>query len=1239
MNKRDTLLIVSAITDNRRYLRSLFEENFNLLEAINVKQFSLLLEQNHSCIAAVLLDMTAVKRSGASALAQTATNPLLAQIPMIVLTGDDTNETISNAFAGGATDVMPMEYDGSAMQKRVQNTVELHLHKRHLEDLVEEQATVLRRSNQRMVDALSAIIEHRSAESGQHILRIRHFTQILLEEVMRSCPEYGLTENTIEIISSASALHDVGKISIPDAVLNKPGRLEADEWEIMKTHALMGCQILENLQNVTDETYLRYAHNICHYHHERWDGTGYPEGLAGDEIPICAQVVGLADAYDALTTKRVYKDAVSFQSTVNMILQGECGAFSGKLLECFRHVSQKFEELALAYADGLSPASEQFDPELPTPKELSDTTAMETLQSKLLGMLHYTRAMVSEVDLQSREYHLLYNPYPEMDVVQSAASLQEVEDLFTDRLVAPEDRDRLIEFHEKLVPDFMRQGRRRSTWQFAMGNTARNQPPVPFQVTVLRLDLRDEQNRKILVIWEKLDQKQKGAESAIPELNSATHTRLIGEYLCSFDADFTLQRGGSEISKLVGYSSEELQQRFGNRLIELVLPEDREFVREQIRSQLARGELAEVEYRVRHKDGSTRWLLNRSKRLDYAGQESLHSVLTDITGTKQELEKLHQTLTRYEIILSQTENVLFEWDIQEDTINFSDTWKKIFGSEPLNTDVRKNIFDQSHIHPDDIPRLLETLEKLEQNRSAFEVVELRIVAQNGRYLWCRLRATATQDETGAVKKLYGVIINIDEEKRASQKLQDRVERDVLTKLLNKEAARNKTEACLQQNTSGALLIIDLDDFKGINDNYGHMFGDAVLIQISKELKKIFRAQDVVARIGGDEFYVFMQGLSEPRLVEERCTRLIAMFQNLLKAQLCGTKLSCSVGVALAPEDGTNYVDLFQYADQALYSAKSKGKNTFVFYRDAQKLTPGVLRRAVVAKTLIDSDEQPGLANDSLIQHSFQKLYAAADVDTAVNELLALVGEQMKVSRVYVFENNDDNTTCSNTYEWCSEGISPEIENLQEISYITDIPGYSENFDETGVFYCPDVREMEPGAREIVEAQGIKSMLQCAIRDNGEFRGYIGFDACDDYRLWTQEQIDILIYFSEMLAVFLLKRRAQEKTQQQMKNLSSILDSQDFWLYVVDPQDHRIQFMNKSVKHAVPSVEEGMQCYACLMGRSERCANCPITQNPADGAQRVEICSASGDLTVQVETTIVEWNGKPANLMICRKKEK
>ena len=328
MISRDTLLIVDDQKSNRTILRIIFEDRYNLLEAENGQQALEIMQANRGIIAATLLDVIMPIKNGYQVLEEMKETGLLKDIPVIVISSTGTAEHELKSFSLGASDIITKPYEPLVVRRRVQNVVELNRHRWHLEELVNEQARKLHRSNQMIVDTLSALVEYRSLESGQHILRIRHFTKLLLDDIATRYPEYELTANDISIAASASALHDIGKISIPDAILNKPGKLTKEEFEIMKSHSVTGCNMLDHLRGMENQDYLRCAYHICRYHHERWDGSGYPDGLVGDDIPICAQATGLADAYDALTTKRVYKDAYSHEKAVDMILGGQCGVIS-----------------------------------------------------------------------------------------------------------------------------------------------------------------------------------------------------------------------------------------------------------------------------------------------------------------------------------------------------------------------------------------------------------------------------------------------------------------------------------------------------------------------------------------------------------------------------------------------------------------------------------------------------------------------------------------------------------------------------------------------------------------------------------------------------------------------------------------------------------------------------------------------------------------------------------------------
>ena len=1234
MDKHDTLLILSNSAENRAHLREVLGEGFNLLEAVNVKQTMLLLKQNAGCIAALLLDVSQMSDSEKQLIWKKGATALQNGVPIIVFVEDDDTERLNRAFALGASDVIPMDYEPYAMLHRIENIVDLHLHKRNLETMVQEQAEALRYASNTMVEAMSSIIEYRSVESGQHILRIRHFTQILLEEVVRCCPEYNLTDRVVSIICSAAALHDVGKIAIPDSILLKPGKLTAEEMEIMKTHTTTGCEILSTLIHVAEEEYLRYAHNICHYHHERWDGKGYPEGLSGDDIPICAQVVGLADVYDALTSNRVYKEAISHARASNMILKGACGVFSPKLLECFKHVAHKYEELARDYADGLSPAEEIFDMTLPAPTGVRNDDAIERIRSKYYALVHYLNGFLLELNLDDGLFHLVYNPYPELAEFGSASTLAELERTILEELVCADERERMYRLIHEDMPAFLKEGLRRQSDYFHI-RTPEHPEGELFEITFLCINSQLSQRQVLSVM------ARKAARSCTVREELRVHALADAVYTCRNHRDFTLMEVYSGSNQLAGYEIDEIRSRFGGRLIELVHPEDRRMVCAEFVEQLKHGTDVKLEMRLLRKDGSIQWVLNKSRLLlSAAGEEYLYSAITDITHFKKTNVELRETLERYEIILAQTENVLFDWDVVADKIVFSGTWKSIFGSEPIDSNLREQLTAGSYLHPDDLPLLFDAIASIE-NGSDYEMMELRIAADQGRYIWCRLRATAIRDKNGKLEKISGIIINIDAEKQAARALQDRAERDSLTKLLNKEAGRKQAEAYFArfpEGVSSSLLIIDLDNFKQVNDQYGHLFGDAVLTQTSREIKKLFRNQDIVSRIGGDEFMVLMRGVSDRILVESRCQQLLGVLQSIFRNQKHNLALSCSIGVATSPDHGRSYYELFRRADQALYWAKAQGKNNYVFYSEEEEKRNFRKGNVSAINNRIDSDEEPGLADDNLVRYAFQRLYSSKNAEQSIQDILELVGRKMNVSRVYIFENSDDNRYCSNTFEWCNDGIAPEIQNLQGLSYEEDIAGYMDMYNEQGIFYCPDIDELPENIYEIVAPQGIKSLLHCAIRDGGAFRGYIGFDECVELRYWTKEQIQTLTYFAEMLSMYLMKQRKQEKVQSYAADLQSILDNQNAWIYIIDPDDCRLKYLNAKTRELAPDVKPGMYCYQALRGMQERCAGCPSLGIRQTKNVTTKIHNSQFDLHLLAEATLIQWGGEESCLLTCRQLE-
>ena len=1123
MEIRDTLLLVNDDAASRTALQTAFEKNYNLLEAENGEQALLLMEDNHSCIAAVLLDTDLPVKTGYQVLAEMARKGLLTELPVIIVTDEDTCDMEARLFEMGVSDVVTAPYDLHVLQRRVQNIVDLNRKRWRLEEVLEKQSKVPQHTSEIMVDALTSIIEYRSPESGQHILRMRRFTQILLEEVAASCPEYNLTPSIITLIASAATLHDVGKISVPDAILCKPERLTPEEMAVMQTHSLAGCRILERMNHIADHEYLRYAHNICHYHHERWDGRGYPEGLKGDDIPICAQVVGLVDVYDALTSEQVYKRAYPHGLAMSMILNGDCGVFSPKLLECLKHVSDLFAEVSRSYVDSFSP-SEQIVAPLPgpTPQEGFDT--LQSVQLKYQALLYHLDATVLEVDLDNDFYHLVYNTDPGFSFLSTESAFANGLRSLIQHLSTPGDMEAVSARFAAHMHAFIEGGLRQQSQHYELYNAALEQRQW-YEFTFLRIEPPEEDGHRLMVVCRPSAPETIAPHSMADDLSKdAIYQLLAGVYCCRNDLWLTLDGDCAPLSTLLGYTEEELQTQFQNRLMNLVLPEDRQKIRRQMLDQLSHGRNVELEYRLLRKDGQVLWVLNKGHLMTREhGSEYLYCVLVDITQTKQTLDNLQLSLERHQIIMAQTDDIVFEWDMVSDVATCSNKWQSLFGYDPLSADFSARVSTSSHIHPDDLPLFMERMYAL-KNGADYQDAELRVAKSDGRYLWCRMRATAQYGADGKPFKAVGVVINIDAEKRAAQDLQSKAERDSLTKLLNKNTSRQQVEHRLLNRRAeelAALLIIDLDNFKLVNDCHGHMFGDTVLTQTAAEIRRFFRSDDIIARIGGDEFMVFMSSIPSRELVERRCAGLMDSLCSLFKDRLTDCGLSCSIGVALSPQHGLSFQDLFQHADLALYRAKAQGKNRCALYHTTDR----AFLSASTPRTAIDSDVRRTAENGNLLHDVFRRLYEAADGADTIQSTMELVGRKLELSRVYIFENTPDGAACSNTFEWCAKGVQSERENRQAVSRA--LLDFEEHLDARDAFYCPDITVLPKELYNLLSAQGVKSTLQCAIRDGGVLRGYVGFDACTAGQVWPQEKIDLLASFSEILSVFLMKQRAQE----------------------------------------------------------------------------------------------------------------
>lgn len=333
------ILIVDDSAYNRECLTEILQDSYKIMQAENGATALDLIKSFKAELACVLLDLNMTVLDGYEVMEEMVRNKSINSLPVIVVSSETDQESIRRAYFCGAADFISRPYDEVIIKKRVQNIINLYANQKKLAGMVLDQMKENERINDMMISILGHTIESRNRESNLHISNVSTITKILLEELNNFPGRQKIDSKKITLISRAAALHDLGKVFIPDQILNKPGTLTQEEFDVMKKHTLIGSQMLESEVLYKNEPLVKVANNICRWHHERYDGRGYPDGLVGDNIPVEAQVVSVADVYDSLTSERVYKKAYSHDQAIKMMCNNECGIFNPVLMKCLQQVS------------------------------------------------------------------------------------------------------------------------------------------------------------------------------------------------------------------------------------------------------------------------------------------------------------------------------------------------------------------------------------------------------------------------------------------------------------------------------------------------------------------------------------------------------------------------------------------------------------------------------------------------------------------------------------------------------------------------------------------------------------------------------------------------------------------------------------------------------------------------------------------------------------------------------------
>lgn len=735
--KNARILIVDDSEMNRDKLSDMLSDDYDIVEAADGEEALSILKERVYDIDLVLLDIIMPAVDGFGVLDVMKRYHWIDNTPVIMISSETSQSYIRKAFELGVTDYILRPFDSFIIHKRVSNTLMLYRKQKKLLSALEEQVYENEKNNSMMINVLAHIVEFRNGESGMHVHHIKQLTSILLQNLIEKTDKYHLTENDILLISTASSLHDIGKISIDDKILNKPGRLTAEEFEVIKTHSVIGAEMLQDLHNTHNYPLFDKAYEICRWHHERYDGKGYPDGLSGEEIPISAQVTSLADVYDALTSNRCYKKAFSHEKAMEMILDGQCGAFNPVLLQCLKDCEK---QILAEFSDSI------------------DTTQDDRLLIRATEELVENKISSDKIDFSA---HL-------------PIAARERWNFFS-------DGSGEIQFEYDAMLDVLRLTK--------YGAKVLGLQELTMHPRGLKQGYLGAQNIQTI-----LDAMQSEASLEKPVVKIKKHISLNGP------------RRWYEIRIRTLWSNEEKPKYTGilGRIIDI---ND---------SELA---IVRPEYRISENDDA------------------------EIRQTISKLTQVFDVVRLVDI----TDNEIVRSGCKpgnEEMINAcrGDKCYAIWGkTQRCKNCVSSKAFEKRG-----------QVSKLEfADDSIFQIISKYVEISEKPYVLEMIY----KDNDGVLLGAYGKTDFMDNIVNYNRQLYH----DALTGAYNR---RYYEEQAKSMRYIDAVAMLDANNFKGINDHYGHAAGDCLLKAVCESIKECIRSSDILIRLGGDEFVLLMANIPE-----------------------------------------------------------------------------------------------------------------------------------------------------------------------------------------------------------------------------------------------------------------------------------------------------------------------------------------------------------------------------------------
>lgn len=736
--------------------------------------------------------------------------------------------------------------------------------------------------------------------------------------------------------------------------------------------------------------------------------------------------------------------------------------------------------------------------------------------------------------------------------------------------------------------------------------------------------------RKDITQERKLQREQQYSNALTSDQKFRYEANVTSNTIIKVDDEWAQEVGADDCKTFI-----ELKELIANKIVspDYCKVLDETLTEEALEREYKSGaRLVHMEYRKRVASGEYRWFRNNINIIkdSFSGQLIIRCYVVDIHDSKMR-QMTHEADKRlYNTIIAKT-SIVYEINITRDVF--------ISGQEKLASEYNiacsssySDMLEEAEkkaIYPEDRDACTKAFSRINMLKEygygkSIIALDYRRANKRGDFEWvrCTMHMSADSVSGDVVGRLY--LEDINEAKTKEIALIYKSEHDELTGLYNKTTVEKKIQSFLDTSDgkagTHAFFILDIDYFKMVNDNFGHAFGDVTLSQVATKLSESFRDGDILGRIGGDEFVVFMKNISVKKTAHTKAKELCDKIKDNLAKDGLRINLSISIGIAFYGEHGRSYDELYKHSDIALYVSKEGGRNIYTVYNENMN-APITNVKAIDENLYLE----PRSYEDNIAQYVFRILYEVEDKASAIHSVLELMGKQFNTCRTYIFEYSEDGKYLSNTFEWCREGVSSQIKNLQNIPFEV-LGDYGENFNKDGIFFMPDATKAEPKIRTILEPQGTKSMLQFSITRNGKFVGFIGFDECRMLRVPTKLEVSVLQNVSNVLAVFILEMRSSIKNATTQNAIMSIINGLDSYAYVCDPDTHKILFLNERTHEIAPKVKIGDLCYKTLWNRDAPCDLCPMATMIDNKVKKsvMEMHNTNLNVWVSASSSWIDW---------------